>query len=778
MATMDERSGQHITAHAANEVSGTELFSKPRPWPAWGAQTHLTVALVLGFVVGLTYFSAFRAAEFPGGFALDNKFIILNDPRLRSATKENVQLIVTQDYWWPTGIAGLYRPVTSLSYLFNHAVLGNKDHAIGYVIINVLLHWANTVLVYLLALVLLENFWPAVFVAVLFAVHPLGTEVVTNIVGRADELAALSVLGGLLLYIRSTNTTGWRKLPWLAGLMLTTALGVLCKESAVVVVGVVAAYDFVHRLQPKCPQWFINLASNFWGFFRTGYVWLVPPLVGLWMLRVRVFGNLPPPELPFVDNPLVNAGFLTSRATAIKVIGYYLGLLIWPWSLSCDYSYNQIPLMSWQFSTWEDRKAVLALLAVVAIIVIAVRQFRRNKAVCFFILFGFLCFLPTSNLIFICGTIMAERGMYLSTVGFAGCLVIAVYSVARRLAPRLRGWPRSERGWHGTRFYFRFAPRTVTVLAPATLCVLVVLYGTRTFVRNFDWRNDVTLWTSAVRICPKSFKTHKSLAYALYEKDGPEYKNIDRIIREAEEAAHITDLTSVSNRASIVYLHLGAYYRIKGDKLLQRVNAGTFAVSEQSAQYYRKAIDALLQAVNLDQQFNKTQWEKDLRRGRRPEEIRAVGNQEIYFHLGLTYLRLSEYDKALQAFLQMRHLVPDNPDVYLNIGRVLLAMGKKEAAAVSLLQTCLLDNNRKDAWSQLLELYRDLDRDNCAVVVIEGRQQLNFDCPVVRRHVCAAYLDMVRVFVETKQGASARRIKEVAIKNYSCAPEEFDRLLF
>ena len=768
---MDERSGQHITAHAANEVAGAELFSKPRLWPAWGAQTHLTVALVLGFVVGLAYFSAFRAAEFPGGFALDNKFIILNDPRLHSATKENVQLIFTQDYWWPTGIAGLYRPVTSLSYLFNHAVLGNKDHAIGYVIINALLHWANVVLVYFLALVLLENFWPALFVAVLFAVHPLGTEVVANIVGRADELAALSVLGGLLLYIRSTNATGWRKLPWLAGLMLTTALGVLCKESAVVVVGVVVAYDFVHRLQPKRPQWIMNLASNFWGFFRTGYIWFVPPLVGLWALRAHVFANLPPPELPFVDNPLVNAGFLTSRATAIKVIGNYLSLLVWPRSLSCDYSYNQIPLMSWQFRTWEDWKAVLGLLAVLAIIVIAVCQFRRNKAVCFFILLGFLCFLPTSNMFFICGTIMAERGMYLSTVGFAGCLVIAVYSVAQRLATRLRGW-------HGSGFRLHFAPRTATVLAPATLCVLVVLYGTRTFVRNFDWRNDITLWTSAVRVCPKSFKTHKSLAYALYEKDGPEYKNIDRIIHEAEEAARITDSTPVSNRASIVYLHLGTYYRIKGDKLLQRVNAGTFAVSEQSAQYYHKAIDTLLQAVNLGQQFNKTQREKELRRGRRPEEICDVGNQEIYFQLGLAHLRLYEYDKALQAFLQMRHLVPNNPDVYLNIGHVLLAMGQKEEAAVSLLQTCLLDNNRKDAWSELLELYRDLDRDNCAVVVIEGRQQLNFDCPIVRRHVCAAYLDMVRVFVETKQGALARRIKEVAIKNYSCAPEEFDRLLF
>ena len=302
------------------------------------------------------------------------------------------------------------------------------------------------------------------------------------------------------------------------------------------------------------------------------------------------------------------------------------------------------------------------------------------------------------------------------------------------------------------------------------------LYGARTFVRNFDWRDDITLWTSAIQVCPDSFKTHKSLAYALYEKDGHEYKNIDRIIREAEEAARITDTASINDRASIVYLHLGTYYRTKGDTLLQQVKPGTFAVSGQSAQYYRKAVETLLQAVDLDHQFNKMQREKDLRRGRSPDQISDAGNPEIHLHLGLTYMRLSQYDKALQSFLYMRHLVPNNPDSYLNIGRAYLGMGRKDAAAIALLQACLLDNSRKDVRGQLLELYRDLDHDNCAVVVVDSKSQLNFACPIVRRHVCAAYLDMASAFIEAKQDALARQIKEVAIKNYSCAPEEFNRL--
>ena len=92
----------------------------------------------------------------------------------------------------------MYRPLGTLSYLFNYAVLGNGEHPEGYHWINLLLHLGNVLLVYALARRLLKNFWPPVFVAALWAVHPVLTESVTNIVGRVDLLAAMAVLSGLL----------------------------------------------------------------------------------------------------------------------------------------------------------------------------------------------------------------------------------------------------------------------------------------------------------------------------------------------------------------------------------------------------------------------------------------------------------------------------------------------------------------------------------------------------------------------------------------------------
>src|ERR1700734_3360933 len=62
--------------------------------------------------------------SFQGGFVLDNRGLLLNDPRLRDASSANIRLILDHTYWWPNGESGLYRPFTTLSYLFNYAVLG------------------------------------------------------------------------------------------------------------------------------------------------------------------------------------------------------------------------------------------------------------------------------------------------------------------------------------------------------------------------------------------------------------------------------------------------------------------------------------------------------------------------------------------------------------------------------------------------------------------------------------------------------------------------------
>jgi tetratricopeptide (TPR) repeat protein len=753
-----------------------------RLWPRLGLRTHLAVVFVLGAIILCAFANTLRnSGPDPRRFALDNKFIILEDPRLRANNNENRRLIFAQDYWYPKAVSGLYRPLTTLSYLLNYSILHNRENATGYHWINFLLHWGDAALVYFMALLLMQRLWPAAFVAAVFATHPIITESVTNIIGRADLFATAAVLGAFLCYAKSTTITGSRKLPWLIAVAVITTIGVFCKESAVVVLGLMGLYDVTFRLRKLDPNWFVNLSKNFWRFCITGYVAILPPLITLIVVRRNVFGKLRPPELPFVDNPLIGADFLTARLTAIKVIGRYLALLLFPKTLSCDYSYNQVPIVNWSFHTWEDWQSILALVGLIAVVFLAIRNYDRNKPLFFFILFFFGTLLPSSNLIpnptfgqslfdresWCIGSIMAERFLYLPSIGFAGCVVIAVYAICQRFLPQREPSGDQQRVW------LQFVPRSA-------LAAIVVACGVRTWLRNPDWDNDVALWSQAVRACPNSFKTHKSLAYALYEvlsQMNPADKRydplLDRIIDEGERALRVTDKTQ------IVFLHLGAYYRMKGDRLAQaRLDGGLITNTPASAVWYRKSVETLEGAVPLDRAFNEDNRQKELKRGREPDQIQDIGNHEIYWNLGLSYMRLAQYEPALRAYFYMRHLSPANPDACQSIATVYIDQGRAEDAAIALLQTLLLDGNRTDALRTLVQIYKQIDHEGCAVTYSPGQAdpKLNSDCAIVRNHICTAYLGLAQVFLETKNAPLAQQIKQNALRNYPCPPEPFNRL--
>jgi len=136
------------------------------------------IALGLGLLVLLAY-----ANSLGNGFAMDANTLVLQDPRIRHLSAENLRLILQNDYWWPTFTLGVYRPLTTLSYLLNWSVLGGAGSPFGYHLINLLLHAANVWLVWLLAQRVLTR-GAAFFAAALWAVHPIGVESVSNVTGR------------------------------------------------------------------------------------------------------------------------------------------------------------------------------------------------------------------------------------------------------------------------------------------------------------------------------------------------------------------------------------------------------------------------------------------------------------------------------------------------------------------------------------------------------------------------------------------------------------------
>jgi hypothetical protein len=140
------------------------------------------------------------------------------------------------------------------------------------------------------------------------------------------------------------------------------------------------------------------------------------------------------------------------------------------------------------------------------------RARRRAPAVFFLGAFALAAMLPTSNLVRLISSIMAERFLYLPLVGIAGLVAV--------LADRWAVTPRR---------------RTLATVAVGCVCFAA---GVRTAVRNLDWRDEPTLWAATVEAAPDSAKAHKGYAEATFRRDA-DPATLALVVARAEHAVSL-----------------------------------------------------------------------------------------------------------------------------------------------------------------------------------------------------------------------------------------------
>ncbi len=389
------------------------------------------------------------------GFTLDDFLYIFDNP-----TVTNTSLAAL---FSATKAANVFRPVTFATLAFNWAAGG--AHAWGYHLVNLLLHAAVTLLLYLVLKKLLEFVaqgetvaWVA---ALLFAVHPIHTEAVASIVGRSELLAVGFLLGAWLLHLQD------RPIPAL----LCFVLALMAKESAVTLLPLAIAGDYARgKLKPLLRYgWIAGVGVLYMGV--------------LWKMQGGRFGEK---GISFIDNPLAYLPPGLRILNALRVAWKYVALHVYPATLSCDYSYNAILL----YSNWRHTlPPAIAAAFVLALWVWAIWAQRKE-----WVLAGAIYlagFAVTANILVATGTIMGERLAYLPSAGF--CLLIALL------------WTRLEK--HQQRF------------AWTLLAVAVVALAARTVVRNRDWRDNYTLFAAGVRAVPESAKVHAGLGGEYLRRD-------------------------------------------------------------------------------------------------------------------------------------------------------------------------------------------------------------------------------------------------------------------
>ncbi len=358
-----------------------------------GAISPWRAALLVLLVAVGTY-----ANSVLNGFAYDDNTIIVGSPVV---TEGRVVDALTSSYWpQAVGGAGLYRPVTLSSFALEWGLW--NGHPAGFHLVNLAVHSAVSLLVFLLILPVSATL-PALVGGVLFAVHPVHSEAVANVVGRSELYSALFVLGACLLFLKGRGLSPSWRAARLIGIGALFALGLGSKEMAATLPALLVLMALVRTDEGRVTE---RVRTDLPVFLLTSA--LLAAFLGVrFLILGSVSGEGPAPALMGLS---AGQRILTSLA----VWPQYFRLLVFPLDLVVDYA----PAVLFPALTWGP-DVILGLLMILGGAAAIIFLWPRERLVALGIAWFGISILPVANLLVPTGVLLAERTLYLPSVGLA-----------------------------------------------------------------------------------------------------------------------------------------------------------------------------------------------------------------------------------------------------------------------------------------------------------------------------------------------------------------------
>mmetsp|Transcript_22335 Transcript_22335/g.88665 ORF Transcript_22335/g.88665 Transcript_22335/m.88665 type:complete len:799 (+) Transcript_22335:112-2508(+) len=444
-----------------------------------------------------------------------------------------------------------WRPLATLTFRWNFLMHGY--HPLGYHCTNLMLHMASCCLVLVVGRQVTGDLATAQLAALVFAVHPIHSEPVASIVGRADVLCGVLSLASIHLYLLARSSTSG-KTPcsrlYLASILVSVAAS-LAKEVGLACYGFFVVVELIHVAcsqhwsAAKYPKIIVVKSSVSMVLFSCVCIRCVIALsfgLVIFYLHTSRHGDQLIYEWTVLENSV--ASDLSTRPFA-KFASYafthvqYFAKLVAPLELCYDYGYLCFPHIT---AVSDPRNIVfMALTSTLGACAIAALKYR-SKTVLLSMSIMSVFFLPASQIIFPIGTILGERLLYLPSAGF--CYGVAIlYKTIEVRSPASIESDTSKKGTEGYRFHHssvrQFPRRTqgirdfllnfarvawqcsrkmmppssiVLVAQRATISGLLIGAATRTMYRNSSWRSERALFESSINVCPTSLKVLNNLA--------------------------------------------------------------------------------------------------------------------------------------------------------------------------------------------------------------------------------------------------------------------------
>lgn len=418
-------------------------------------------------------------------FTYDDRYIVELNPIMNDLA--HWWRSFTQSYWPRDWGGDGYRPITILAFKIETWI--GHGIPVPFHAVNILLYLVVSVLVFFLARRLLPQ-WAAWLTAALFAVHPVHVEAVANIVGQSELLVAVAVLSATLLYLRDRQQ-GPLRTRTAFGIGAVYLLGCMSKEHGIVLPAILAAAELTvlddgrairERLRDtRLRTFFLGLALVAVCFVAVRAVVLSDHGIGGFQ--------------PFTPFNSLKVGSFDRVLTALGVVPEWVRLFLWPAHLASEYGPPDIQIAQ-GVALWQ----LPGFLLLVATLALAVLLRRRQPVISFGIVFLCAALLPSSNFLVPAGIVLAERTLFLPSVGAMLVVGGTAVVVMQRIAARYRDRESLER------------------ILLAGVVVLLSAGVWRSESRTQVWKDNETLFHQAVIDAPLSYRAHYMLGAWSFEK--------------------------------------------------------------------------------------------------------------------------------------------------------------------------------------------------------------------------------------------------------------------
>ena len=506
--------------------------------------------------------------------------------------------------------------------------------------------------------------------ALLFTAHPIHTEVVANIKGRDEIICLIGSLAAAYLAWKAWKNN-WN-LGWIF-LGFVFFLGLMSKENAITFLAIIPIAHYVFggasvakSLQPVLP---LGIATAVFLAIRSS-------IIG---------GSFGAPVMELMNNPFlklngssyISLSFFEKLPTVLYTLWEYIRLLFIPHPLTHDYYPRHIPLVE-----WGHPKVWLSLISYLGLGVTMVIMLLRRQKLGFAIAAYLIPLSLVSNLVFSIGTNMAERLLFMPSVGWALAMGLVLCFGAHAWKgsnSSLTAIKRSSNGKKETKKKTASRPTAAFLPGLVLSTVLILAFAAKTVDRNKAWKNNKTLFLTDVETSVNSAKLQNAVGSELSIEassleEGPART---KLLRKAEN--HLLKAISV---------HPG--YR---DAVLQLGNTYNYLKE------YDKAVQRYDQVLQMAPDFEKAHLNKQItlrEAGRYYGEVKGdLGNSLKYLNqavtldpddyethrlLGTAYGISGRSDLALKHFKEALRILPKNADAIWNVGNAYFYAGDTEKA--------------------------------------------------------------------------------------------------